>query len=129
MVSQDKQITQSKVTVFEGVLPYRCSSAEGLVTAARLLLFSSEEAEDGNVLLAKAVFGNKTLLFTADRDNYEFVLKTPHRKSHVAGGALACDLHGVSLQDLKTMMTRYLEDGRPLVIPGKVASGYRPRRS
>ena len=115
MVSQDKQITQSKVTVFEGVLPYRCSSAEGLVTAARLLLFSSEEAEDGNVLLAKAVFGNKTLLFTADRDNYEFVLKTPHRKSHVAGGALACDLHGVSLQDLKTMMTRYLEDGRPLI--------------
>lgn len=110
---------------YQSVLPCACMTAEDLVVGARILICSSEEAESGRVLLAKAVQGERALLLNADRDNYEFSLRTAdgHRR-HVAGGNLASDLKGLSIQQLKEAMHRYLADGTPL--PLQKATTRRP---
>ena len=104
---------------YQNVLPCACSTAEDLVLGARILICTSEEAEDSRVLLAKAVRGERSLLLNADRDNYEFSLRAAdgHRQ-HVAGGNLASDLRGLSIQQLKEAMHQYLarrrlHGGRP----------------
>lgn len=107
---------------YQNVLPCACTTAEDLVVGARILICSSEEAESGRVLLAKAVRGEQALLLNADRDNYEFSLRTADgRRRHVAGGNLASDLKGLSIQQLKEAMHRYLADGTPLPLRKETA--------
>lgn len=107
-------------SIFCDGLPRYCNCAQDLIIGARALLYYSEDAENGRVLLAKATHGSRTLLLVADRDNFEFVLKTPERKSHVAGGNLASDLKGMSLPELKRVMIDNLEHGCPIIIPGRL---------
>lgn len=102
---------------YQNVLPCACSTAEDLVVGARILICTSEDAEDSRVLLAKAVRGERSLLLNADRDNYEFSLRAADGyRRHVAGGNLASDLRGLSIQQLKEAMHQYLADGTPLPI-------------
>lgn len=101
---------------YQDVLPRSCTTAEDLVIGARALICSSEEAEDGRVLLAKAVRGSRALLLSADQDNYEFSLRSATQRRHVAGGFLASELRGLTISQLKDAMHRYLSDGTPLPI-------------
>lgn len=111
------QADTTSIKIFTEVLPHPCTTAEDLVAGARELLHSSEAADGGNVLLAKASHGHRTLVLMADRDNYEFSLRTAERRSHVAGGVFASDLRTISLAKLKQMMAMYLERETPIVIP------------
>lgn len=101
---------------YQSALPCDCSTAEDLVTGARILINSSEDAEDGRVLLAKATRGERVLVLTADQDNYEFSLRTRDQRRHVAGGISASDLRELTIPQLKDAMHRYLADGTPLPI-------------
>lgn len=119
-----KKINQRFECYFE-MLPCSCSTAEDLIIGARALLHSTEDAENGRVLLAKAICGNQALLLSADQDNYEFSLRVDGRRAHVAGGFAAADLRDVTILQLKEAMCRYLADGTPLPIQ----RGPAPRRT
>lgn len=101
---------------YQDGLPHPCTTVEDLILGARELIHSSEDAEDGRVLLAKATRGGKTLLLSADRDNYEFSLRLQNLRSHVAGGVSASDLREITIEQLRDAMYRYLSDGTPLPI-------------
>ncbi len=108
---------KADVEIFTDVLPCPCHSAEDLVTGARLLIHSSVEADGGNVLLAKATYENKALVFMADRDFFEFSLRTLNQRTRIVRGNLASELRGISLDRLAQMMALYLEQGVPIVLP------------
>lgn len=111
------RIDMTTVEIFTDMLPCHCATAEDMVVGARQLIHSTETAEGSNVLLARASNGNRVLLFMADRDNFEFSLRTTDRRVHVAGGTLASELHGISLFGLRQLMAMYLEQGKPIIIP------------
>lgn len=98
----------------EGLQASHHGNVYRLITLTRELLLNSPETEDDNMLLAKASQGTRDLLFIADRDNYEFVLRMPGGRTHVAGGNLAEEMNHVSITALEQMMTRYLIKGTPL---------------
>jgi len=90
--------------------------------AARTLLFESSETVDDSLLLAKVSQGSRALLFSIDRDNYEFILRMPGGRRHIAWGFLSSEFKGVSITDLEHMMTAYIIDGVPLRIPGHLSA-------
>lgn len=98
----------------EGLQASHHGNAYRLITLARELLLNSPETEDDNMLLAKASQGTKDLLLVVDRDNYEFVLRMPGGRIHVAGGNLAEEMKSISTKALEQMMTRYLTNGTPI---------------
>lgn len=97
-----------------------------LITLARTLLLSSSDTADGSMLLAKAKQGSRDLLLIADRDNFEFILRMPGGRSHVAGGNLAEEMKTISVKSLEQMMARYLTDGIPIRVR---ANTKRPRKA
>lgn len=97
-----------------------------LITLARALLLRSPDTADDNMLLAKAKQGARDLLLITDRDNFEFILRMPGGRSHVAGGNLAEEMKTISVKSLEHMMVRYLTDGIPIRIR---ANTKRPRKS
>jgi len=90
-----------------------------LIILARDLLLSLSETEEEEMLLAKATQGTRSVLFTVTRDSYEFVLRVPGGRRHLAGGNLAVEMKPVSTTALEHMMTNYLVSGTPIQIPGR----------
>ena len=113
------QTVPCHVDFFTDGLPGRHDTAEGLVIGARELLYSSADADGGSVLLARARCGDEVLTFTADRDSFEFSLRTAEKKVHVAGGNLASELSGISVQALRQMVARRLRTGDPIELPAR----------
>lgn len=106
--------------LFDEMIESPCHAAEDLVIGARELILSSEATADCNVTVAKASQGSRILVLAVDRDNYEFSYRTMDGRWHVEGGWLACDLRGISVEQLKQMMVDYLAKGTPIVIPDRI---------